>query len=624
MVSHLGRTTYQYDAGNRVTQVVDPLQFTTTYTYHADYGVLTSLSLPLDTTKLVRTNTWATLSDGRLTNRLKQIKYQRGSTTVWSGTYTYDLVGNVRTISDATSATTRSYTYTYDEAYRLTEAQGASGNSTHKTSRYSYDKVGNRVTWGNELTSGKIYFYDVSGKNWTVAQTTDANNRVTAMECKYSTITETMRYGYEPNGNLTWESPDLLTPGCPAANTLTETTFDDANRLVHYERDTAYDRYGVSAWTEFDYGYDGDGNRLFAHELGYVWDYAIDGPKLTLSEYTQYQYAGGKVLNERSRDGAPVWYVRDPYGNLLYTLHWRSTNTLKPDAYVLDHLGSIRMIVQYSGTVTNDKTYDAFGIASGTSALRNSYEFTGLPQDAKTGLTYAYARYYKPSFGRFISQDTYKGNIWEPWTQNLYAYVGNNPLNYIDPTGHEAASCLVCDTAELRGMGRSTPTTSKGMQVAAGVFLVGTAAAAVVPQIPAPMPLKRGDSALLADNMKAAGKGARPKCQAAHHIVAGDDARAARSRSILDAFDIDINGAENGVYLPYANSSQGCTDNYHNAIHTDDYYSKVQKLLERAKQQAEEMARRQKLSPEDTASLVRDMLKKALDSIGQQLQSKTW
>ena len=46
------------------------------------------------------------------------------------------------------------------------------------------------------------------------------------------------------------------------------------------------------------------------------------------------------------------------------------------------------------------------------------------------------ARYYDPSNGRFISQDSYRGSVNEPSQWHLYMYCANNPINYVDPSGH--------------------------------------------------------------------------------------------------------------------------------------------------------------------------------------------
>ncbi|WP_342566517.1 RHS repeat-associated core domain-containing protein [Paenibacillus sp. FSL R7-0345] len=68
--------------------------------------------------------------------------------------------------------------------------------------------------------------------------------------------------------------------------------------------------------------------------------------------------------------------------------------------------------------------------------MLGSFKYAWEIYDEETGLYYLRARYYDPSIGRFINEDTYEGQIDNPLSQNLYTYVHNNPLINIDPTGH--------------------------------------------------------------------------------------------------------------------------------------------------------------------------------------------
>ncbi len=107
--------------------------------------------------------------------------------------------------------------------------------------------------------------------------------------------------------------------------------------------------------------------------------------------------------------------------------------------YLYNGHGDVIQIVDTSGNVVNNYVYDEWGtITSQTEGITNSFKYAGESYDSETGLYYLRARYYDPSTGRFINEDTYEGQIDNPLSQNLYTYVHNNPLIYVDPMGHAA------------------------------------------------------------------------------------------------------------------------------------------------------------------------------------------
>jgi RHS repeat-associated protein len=105
--------------------------------------------------------------------------------------------------------------------------------------------------------------------------------------------------------------------------------------------------------------------------------------------------------------------------------------------YHQDHLGSSSVITDQDGQLVQHLEYLPFGktqVSTGTDTV--SHKFTGKELDASTGLYYYGARYYDPEIGRFITPDTIVQAPYNPQTLNRYSYCNNNPINYVDPTGH--------------------------------------------------------------------------------------------------------------------------------------------------------------------------------------------
>ena len=135
-------------------------------------------------------------------------------------------------------------------------------------------------------------------------------------------------------------------------------------------------------------------------------------------------------------DGAGQLQTRYLYGPGVDEFFARIGAGEDPEWYLVDRLGSVRQIVDASGAILDEITYDSFGgILSETNpAQGDRFKFTGREFSPELGIYYYRARWYDPGSGRFISQDPIGFSAGDV---NLYRYVGNAPGDGIDPEGLE-------------------------------------------------------------------------------------------------------------------------------------------------------------------------------------------
>ena len=193
--------------------------------------------------------------------------------------------------------------------------------------------------------------------------------------------------------------------------------------------------------------------------------YEVDDDGYTEDDTTKYFYTGSAVLyTTNNANELMMENILDPNGQIIASKRFdddgdSGTPYELANQYFFYHYdirGSVTNIVRPDGKLIERNTYDEFGnkvtteydengnpITNPNNELfENEVTFTSSITDTSTGLQFMNARYYDATTGRFLSQDTYSGNAYEPWTQHLYSYCGNNPVNMIDPTGHSAYIAL--------------------------------------------------------------------------------------------------------------------------------------------------------------------------------------
>ena len=157
------------------------------------------------------------------------------------------------------------------------------------------------------------------------------------------------------------------------------------------------------------------------------------------------------ALYERRTQGSTVEHTHSIQANgvTVATVRRYGTSTANTTRYLhRDHLGSVVLITNESRAVTESLAYDAWGkrrpannwITPGAGSflyaqwLRRG--FTAHEHIDHVGLIHMGGRVYDPEIGRFLSPDPFVQYPGSAQGMNRYAYVGNNPLSYTDPSGY--------------------------------------------------------------------------------------------------------------------------------------------------------------------------------------------
>jgi RHS repeat-associated protein len=376
------RTQYTYDLNGNLETITYPGGRITTYGYN-QLNKVTSITETMNgvTNTLVNNITYLPFGD------VLSLTHGNGIVTTKTYNNRYQLTGlDIGTVKDLTFTRdntgnitgitdnlvpAKNKSYTYDNLYRLDTATGQWG-----TLDYAYDNVGNRTDETTDIGS------------------TTYNYTLNTNKLETTTGEKALSFSYDNNGNTTGENSRQY-------------NYNQHQRLTQAVEGT--DIIG-------EYVYNGNGQR--------VKKYTENGTKCTIYHYDQ----NGLLIAESSSTGnvkAEYVYLNGQplakiEGNNVYYYH-------------NDHLSTSTLMTDETGTTVWEGEYLPFGEALSVSGtVTNNLRFPGQYYDAETGLHYNYFRDYKPEIGRYVEADPIGIDM---MNNHLYAFVGSNPMIFMDPFG---------------------------------------------------------------------------------------------------------------------------------------------------------------------------------------------
>jgi RHS repeat-associated protein len=312
-----------------------------------------------------------------------------GGTTLQNQSYLYDLIGNVTQRQENTQGLTENFYY--DNLYRLDYSQLNSSTNLD----LAYDAMGN-ITNRTDVNGNATWTYH-STKKHAVATTGSGG----------------ASYGYDANGNMTSR----------AGQTISWSSYNYATGLATATESTVF-YYGPDR-QYYKQIYTGPSGTETTHYVGGLLEKVYDG---STTDWRHQIRAGGKVVAVVSR---------------------KSTSTNAVYYPLEDHQGSGSTLTDASGTNLVRQSYNAFGlprdgadwdgaVPSGDKTTINGISrrgYTGHSMLGDMGLIHMNGRVQDAITGRFLSPDPTIPHPAHTQSYNRYAYVRNNPLSFIDPSG---------------------------------------------------------------------------------------------------------------------------------------------------------------------------------------------